>query len=506
MLVNSSPAKAISGEIMQQEFFNYLDNVITIDIPKITSVVPGYIQTHNKSTKLIIGNFTGDTENDRKFGYALGEVLRYDISLVAGSQLYMPGYHLYHKDSYVALNDLNNSIDNLQSIKRIANLWSIYTAVVGNIKISKNNFQWEVKIIDLKSDVTQNTHQWSGKLQNLTATINDVRQYILFHFLGKKESLHALDQVSGVNNYADLKAYGEFIIQKKDIHSDLVLNLALNAWNDGLRLPYVGMTLLRNLKPVDKDPHYYKNKMDEVANHFHHPNIQGLNASRQGDNGRFGFQEHNIKKLQSLVKSNPNNPGLMLSLADLLAESNHKLSAISVSKEILKKWPDLYRGWLSMGYSLKKYAWQLRGFSYWRYVPEKEKQQFQALMLLYGKASDNCYSITSGHSSGCIINKMSSLASYSQQLMVLFEEAVAIAPHQRGVYSVPLHYSAPKWGGGLDVQRYILEQAKKNNPDAKWIEEIRKKSAPDVDLFWTPTLVWSVLFLIIAFAGVKRYI
>ena len=190
-----------------------------------------------------------------------------------------------------------------------------------------------------------------------------------------------------------------------------------------------------------------------------------------------------ITKMKKLMQENPDDASIAINLAGAIVDNGNSVEAITVLLEAVERWPQNYRAWWSLGWAVNKHAWQVRGNSFWRDVPERAKTRFKSLAILSDKILDQALKLND-RSPGLWnmkINTLGSIDGFSNEILEVFDKAVLIAPQNRSVYSSALNYSGQNWGGSVKARRHIIETAEKNNPDAVWPEVMRNRHIGDFE-------------------------
>ncbi len=85
---------------------------------------------------------------------------------------------------------------------------------------------------------------------------------------------------------------------------------------------------------------------------------------------------------------------------------------------------------------------------------------------------------------------------YTYELRKLFKYTTELEPHNSRPYDIALNFYSKKWGGSNRAQKQLLELAIKNNPNSEWVEEIRKKWAPNISISSSSPYIWILALLI----------
>lgn len=242
-----------------------------------------------------------------------------------------------------------------------------------------------------------------------------------------------------------------------------------------------------------------------------------------------GIDNTSVEFLKSRLISNPDNPYAWLALtsaydneeATCYTDKNGALhakspaidhhrgfaSSVSLGLEMLKRWPNHYRGWWSLGYSLKAYAGAVRGPSYWRQVPDQAKVRYKNILAV----ADSVFveAMKRHPAQGKMyINLIGLDVAFGRNWMSTFRRAATLAPHNYYTYAVAFNYAQSKWGGTEDYAREIYKLAKANNPQENWPQQLRDVWAPGikpiVDLEDTATrIILAAIVLGLILAGYR---
>ncbi len=504
-------ASSLTDNLTRQEFTNSLYQIINTDLPEMDEIIPDYRSTNLYLNSLFITNFytsnKSKSSDAKALSYALGEVLRYEVSSEATKQLYMSGYHLYYRDSEYLFKHSKDKKDFLKRTKKLAKIWSINNIATGNFQLTNNKYSWTIELINLKQNKITASRQWQGKLNDLPNALIEAKYFILSKLLNDSKQFKNNKLIFDIKNYDTLKTYGEFIIQKSTRDKDSLLEYATNIWESGLKLPAIGVAIIQSLHYTKKNSSYYEKIMYQTVSHFKHPHIKALHALLHGIDGDYADRDEHITTLKNLILDYPDDPTLMISLANLLSETAHELPALTISTEAIIRWPGLHRAWAATSQSIFRYSWVIRGTEYWRNVPKNSKREFRQLQQLSSKAADNCSSIITRHPL-CSISKMLTQRGYTYELRKLFKYSTELEPHNNRPYDIALNFFSKKWGGSDQAQKRVLELAIKNNPNSEWVEELRKRWAPNISTSSSSLYIWIVVLLgiglLIAFLIYRR--
>jgi len=171
----------------------------------------------------------------------------------------------------------------------------------------------------------------------------------------------------------------------------------------------------------------------------------------------------------------------------------------------VRRWPNYYRAWWGLSYSLRSYAGLVRGAGYARNIPAAQKDRYHEIMV----AAEACLSeaMRRHPAQGALyVNRIAFEVESGREWMSTFRLAAQIDPHSRRLYQTAFNYGRPQWGGTKDTLREIYATAKSNNPDADWPRQLRDAWAPeikpliDLDNPWTLAGL-AIIALLLALTG-----
>lgn len=221
----------------------------------------------------------------------------------------------------------------------------------------------------------------------------------------------------------------------------------------------------------------------------------------QSQNAERGIDPDAVAALSEMLIANPNNLGAWLALANaymgeqvmyredergmmyvLSPAIDHHVgyaSAIALSLAMVRRWPNYYRAWWGLSYSLRSYAGLVRGTGYARNIPVAQRERYHEIMAVAEASLSEA--IRRHPAQGSLyINKIAFDVENGRDWMSTFRRAAQIDPHSRRLYQTALNYGRPQWGGTKDTLREIYDTAKSNNPDADWPRQLRDAWAPEI--------------------------
>ena len=222
----------------------------------------------------------------------------------------------------------------------------------------------------------------------------------------------------------------------------------------------------------------------------------------QSETASTGIDPDAVAKLTQLVLANPNSIGTWRALGNAYINENvmnperqgcytcvpaidHHAGyakAIVLALEVVRRWPDNYRSWWGLSYSVYWYASLVRGRDYWKDVTEPRRIRFKELMAV---ADDCSFEAIHRHPDHATLyaNRIPFDVNSGRDRMSSFQRAAALAPHSRYVYRMAFGYARPQWGGSMDDLREIYDVARRNNPGEDWPRQLRNASAPEAKPF-----------------------
>lgn len=456
-------------------FIQEIRSVLEDPLPPLSEALPGYTRPSEQSPSLLVANLTSKSEDDMPWGRAIGNILRHKIMFSPGIALRMPNINVYLQDAWTpetAKKDVGRS---MESVRIVGQRLGIKNALMGNIKIEGPHFELDLDLRELPSGKTHKTFHFSGNVAELPATLS-VTVIQIYEFLGIKLSQESIKYASLKTpaTFDNLKDFTKLIADTANQSREEAFLPVKKQWDRGIFLPSLANAYFYYIDPGE-DLHSYLKLLDEVASAFpENVGIEFTVASYMGYKDAPDLLDMKIKRLQKIIRENPQDPNAMIMLGDVLASSGYNLSALAVCIEALERWPDQYRAWWNISYALNQYAAQLRGRKFWADVPDKGKRMYPPLKDLAYKAVNKALNFNPDMADLWIL-KMRSVAGFSPELMECFNNAIRLAPNNKYAYATALNFSLPQWGGSYEAQEVVWKLAVKNNPGQPWLQKIRKE-------------------------------
>lgn len=477
-------------EVRKADYIRQLYAVIQEDIQDVTDTIPGYSYRDIKVPGLLVGDITGRTEEEVDAGYAIADMVRYELTKLNSEYLYVPTYHFYYRDRD-AISKIYHDKEVNEQIKALSALWGIENYTVGSISINEDVISLDLDIYTRQAVLHK---QWNGNKNDLIGSIPTLCQSVLTSIDNQSGLTPSRDDYPG--DFESLVKYGEFVRALSIENREALLADAQALWDAGYKYPAVGVKILTSLSPAFSEEHKFENSMWDVNSSLDHPHVHALYNQMMAFNGANRDRARYLNDLKRLASRYPYDPTMLSSVSRILAGKGNEPDAIGVSINLLSRWPDSHRSWNEMANSLFQYSWYIRGNGYASTVSSDQWRQFNALQRLAYEAAENCEYIAKGHAI-CLLDKIILANGYSDELYDLFVEAVKMEPYNQYIYSNMLTFASPKWGGSLEMQATILEIARNHNPDAKWVEDIRERWAPGVSAPISVMTIFAIVFLVI---------
>lgn len=450
------------------------------------NVVPGYQRPTMIAPKIAVADFRVSDEKLFSWSQAISEILRYRIQYVPDVRLYMPAsYHMYLDAQAEAVTGrpLMTSHISFQNLRQSLGIDSILT---GSVASNGNEYTLVTELVDAAKGNVTLQREWRFSPKDLSGVLINISEWVYLSLgveLTPTQQAYLQDKKS-----LDRKAVDDFVLHYSEF-KELKGPLKRDKINQ-LQKQYPDFILfaiyaLQNRIYAQNLDEAYKNlELYKSLRTIHQGNVGVELASyRAMEIGVLPKHEAStlINGLKNLVKENPHGPTIMINFADALVENGNSLEGIAAILEAVERWPNHYRAWWSLGWALNQHAWQLRGNSNWRDVPERAKEKFKIISHMSDLAIDEALALNP-RNAGLWKLKISTLGSmngFSEKLMEAFDKAVQLTPKERGIYDSALNFAGQKWGGTTEARKYIIELAMTNNPDAVWPTALRSRNISD---------------------------
>jgi hypothetical protein len=468
-------SETFAGNIDSLRFIQEVKSKVEDPLPPLSEVLPGYSRPSAEVPSLIVADLTSDKEEEMPWGSAIGRVIRRKLMFAPRILLRMPSVYTGRADGWQQGMSDKDVLRSLESLKLAGRRLGIRNALTGDVKIDGQTYEINIELRSLPSGQSYKTFHYSGDVSRLPDTFATLTIDV-YRALGVKLDEKSLTYINKKTpeSFEHLKIFAQTlkdlkgksakeareivkIITKKQINTQAAL--ALYAYY---------------LEP-DKDLNAYVRELEDMAAKFpEDAGMESIVAVYMGYKDSEELKRKKIRKFQKIIRENPDDPSNMIDYSEFLSYCGNTRAALTVSLEVLKRWPDLYRTWWSVAFAIMEYNWQERGTNYWVDVPEKAKRMFYPIKSLADKAVNRAMEYNAGIANLWIL-KMRTIGEYSPQLINSFHRAADLSPHNKEVYDTALCFSRPQWGGSSEIQERIWNLAAKNNPGQPWLEEIRKK-------------------------------
>ena len=477
-----SVAQAYSylAEQVQKEFKN--------DLYPIDNILRGYKRPRFDAPKFAVAEFRVASEDLHIWSQAVAEILRYRMQYVPGAKLYMPAPYYSHVDAGMSTDMDRPLLTATTAFGNLRRSLGIDTVLTGEVISNGDHFVLSIEMIETRSAKVAHQRDWKFESHNLPDVLIDISKWA-YQSLDVKLTEAELDYLDDRTTlgYDAIQAFVENYrgINKLEgpLRTDKIRQLH-EAYPDFTLLAVYAMHNRPHAQDLDQA---YANLDYSGGIRARFAGNAGIELESYRSMEIEGLPKHVVSKrlegLKRLVSRNPQDPTMAIVLADALTKNGDSFNGLSVLLEAVDRWPEQYRVWWSLGWALNTHAWQVRGNSLWRDVPERAKTQFTRLSDYADQAIDEALTLNP-HSPqlwSMKINSMGSKDGFSSELMKTFDKAVKHAPKNRNLYENALNYSAGRWGGNAAARKHIIAAAERNNPDVLWLDSMKRKHVVDLD-------------------------
>ncbi len=485
-------ALALVAYIGTAQAYSYLAQQIqkqfSSELYPIESLLPGYQRPRWNAPKLVVAEFRVADDDLKVWSQAVAEILTYRIQYVPGALLYMPAPYNNHVDAGADVDEDRPLLTDAGAFGNLHRSLGIDTVLTGVVKSRGDKFALIVELVDAGSGKTSRKRAWTFTEDGLPKVLIEITRWV-YQSLDVKLKPRELAYIE------DMKTLGSDAIQAFIDNYTGISKLDAPLRADKVRQLHEAYPELALLSVYALHTRPYAKDLDEAYRNLDfYRDIRsrsGGNAGIELESYRVmqieGLPKHEVSKrlenMKKLVAANPQDPTIMIVFADALIKNGQTFEGISVLLEAVERWPENYRVWWSLGWALNKHAWQVRGDSIWRDVPERAKQQYTLLSDYSDQAVDEALELNP-HAPmlwSMKINSIGSKDGFTDELMATFDKAVEVAPNNRYIYENALNYSTGRWGGNAAARKHIIAAAEKHNPDSAWIEPMRRRHVVDLD-------------------------
>ena len=458
------------------------------DLYPINSIIPGYERPLQSPPKLAVAEFRTSNNKLHTWSQAISEMLRFRIQYIPDVRLYMPVPHFTLSDAQIREGVDRPLLTGRQHFRNLHRSLGIETVLTGSIEESESVYTFVTELIDAQSGEISSQKRWQFESDTLAEILIQVVDWVYLS-LGVGLSELEQDYIADRNTMkkaaveAFAQHYSEIQSLAAPLKRDLLDRLQKQHPDFGLLAPYVlrNRVYARNLEEAYQNMALYDRLLAA------HTGNAGIALATFMALDISVIPKHEVavrlKKMTRLVQENPHDPAMMIELAEALLDNGISVDAIAILLEATERWPDNYRVWWSLGWAVNRHAWQVRGDSFWRDVPERARGQFMSLIRIADALIDRALDINRHNPRlwNMKINSLGGVDGFSDKLLEVFDKAVEIGPEHESIYSSALNFSTQKWNGNAKARRYIIETAEKNNPDAIWPERMRIRHSADFE-------------------------
>ena len=454
----------------------------------VERVLPGYRKPRVEAPRLAVAEFRTGDDALHVWSQAVGEVLTYRVQYVPGVRLYMPAPYNNHVDAGADVGEDRPLLTGPAAFKNLHKALGIDSILTGEVSREGDNLVLRVELVDAESGETKARRGWKFAESRLPDVLIKTTHWVYQQLdvkLTPAEHAHISDR--DTLRFEDIRAFIDNYRAIIKLDSPLRTEKVKRLYEDHPNLPLLSIYALhtrpyaQNLDEAYRNLEYY----EEIRSRF--PGNAGVALESYRVIEIDGLPKHEVSKrlnnMRDLVVANPQDPTAMIVFADALVRNGETFEGISVMLEAVDRWPGNYRAWWSLGWALNRHAWQVRGDSYWRDVPERAKEQFTLLSGYADQAVDEALALNPYAPTlwSMKINSIGSKEGFSKELMATFDRAIEVGPDNRWAYENALNYATGKWGGNATARRHIIDAAERNNPGATWVEAMKRRHVTDLD-------------------------
>jgi succinate dehydrogenase flavin-adding protein (antitoxin of CptAB toxin-antitoxin module) len=488
-----------------------------IDMAPAPIVAIGFLENHNLT-------------DNKDWGKAIGWYLMEATNGMTTDIAVLPSFQ-YLSDGLV--NTRNSSDDRKQYARRAAKRTGAKYIVTGDVEVNTDDLKIDIEITDSSTGTgiaNINETVQKASLQSSLANIASKILKLLIKHENPATSVASLNPALPAEH--EIESLAEAFSKSSDLNLDEKADHYEDLWLGHSEFLTSGTLFLNALDTIYDDDRLRKYLPLIISNDKTTPTLKIYSYMLASRVELTGGHQSQIDELKQLLISNPNNLyswialDLALTHEDVMyhrdeAGVTHIVSSaidhdpgrsqsIVVSMEMLKRWPDYYRAWWSLGDTLNNYAGLVRGTNYWNQIPDDVKSRYRRILKV---ADNSMFQALRRHPAQGVmyINLISLDVAFSRDWMSSFRRAAELAPHNHYTYEVAFNYAQPQWGGTKDNQKEIYRLARDNNPGREWPQKLRDIWAPEIKPiidFENPrsVLLLFVILIFIVFVSVKLYL
>lgn len=525
---------AYSNLASSQDF--YVKDVIkeirhAIDRPLPTfSEVLGQDIEFTPAPIVAIGFLENINQNDNKdWGKAIGWYLMEAANGITTDIAVLPSFQ-YLSDGLN--NNQNQSENRIEFAQLAAKRTGAKYTITGRIYADTDNFRIQIEVTDISTGSRIANIKETNTMASLRVALANIATRSLQTIIDSEKPTAI---ATGLNLEMPADGEIEMLAEAFGITSDVDDTKKADIYEDlWIRYPdflTTGTVFLSALDTIYDNKRLRKYLPLIISRDKTTPTLKAYSYMLASRVGLKGVNYSAIEQLKKILVSNPNNllswialdhaltdeevmyhrddDGVIHIISSAIDHDMGRAQSILVTMEMLKRWPDYYRAWWSLGYTLKDYAGLVKGTNYWSQIPDNVKLRYRKIV----KVADNCmFQALKRHPAQGVmyINMISLDVAFGRDWMSSFRRAVELAPNNRYTYETAFNYAQPQWGGTEDNQREIYRLARDNNPGDEWPGKLRDIWAPEIKPILdieSPWFICSLLFILIIliFASKKMY-
>lgn len=452
-------------------------------------------------SRLLVADFDQTGFDKANYGAAIGVVWRFDLSQHP-AKIYSADVNGFYTD--VRLEERGRAnVRGANAARRAAQRLGMSYWLTGSISEEPGKRALIAVTGGRLADDLRATETWSGTrdeiFKGLRISCNKVLRTLAFPEIdvacgvGKNSSVADLDDLA--------------------LWHEKTLRLKGDAWSDEARAIYVSRPTFgpaQLIKSRAWTTGFYRDEDNAsydrfVTEHAGNVTLQRWGHHRLAETLETSLGARHLKTLAAMVVAAPGNPQPYIDLASALAGTRYLympsqgkpgemwyvapssrdpprdphppyVAAVVVAAEAARRWPDNYRVQWALASALNTIASNLRGTRLWKDLPPDTQRRFMALRKLSNEALDRAISQQPFVADLWKI-RLDHVGGDAEAMMEVFRRAVALAPNDAMIYTTAMNYANPQWGGTRKMREEIYQTARARNPDAAWVDDMRKNWA-----------------------------
>lgn len=524
-----------SSKDLDHPLLTQVENTIERPLPTIASILGQEIK--DKSGPIIVIGYLENSNppNSEDWGKAIGWFLMHASYNALRELAVIPPY-LYNRDgSPVIKNEDNQGFDRKAHLSRVANRVGARFGITGKIGIENNHFDIILELIDYK-DQKNFVKQREGDLSSINEAVKNLAQTLLTEAIATLKPRKKPLSTSLISPKAEeLRILAGFFSRLQTLAPENKFSAYQELWKENSHLSSVASLHINAIRYYIKGNDARISISKVMAAHPQSIALQTFGNLLLIQNSINGIDLNAQNNLKKLILSNPNNIGAWLALSSSYTEEQVKstrpdeqgesyvliedpidnhlgyASAVALGIEIIHRWPNYYRGWWGLSYSLYQYGTLVRGVNYWKDIPEENRKRYKAIMPLVDDYLNKAIKAHPAEST-LYTNMISIDKALGRDWKPNFYRAIELEPNNQRPYREAFNFSQPQWGGTEEDLREIYTLAKKNNPNVDWPEKLFNYYSPDPkpsssadnqeNKFWAIKEIFLAIFLVsILFLG-----